>query len=499
VTYDILARVLREALAEHEHRAWLVPITNREGFHIDVARLPAEMRLRTAAEYDAYLARLADFPRFAREQMANMREGIARGVTLPKVVLAGFDQTLSAHVKPVEETVFFDPFRRLPDAIGPADRTRLTDAARRVIGEAVVPAYRELLRFMKDEYVPAARPTVGASDLPGGRAFYEHRVRMFTSLEVGPEEVHRIGQVEVARIRQEMGALIDRIGFKGDFAAFLRHLRTDPRFYARTPDDLLKQASWIAKRMDGQLPRLFRTLPRMPYGVSPIPDYLAPKTTGAYYSEPAGDGTRSGTYFLNTYDLPSRPLYVLEALTLHEAVPGHHLQLALQQEIAGLPPLRRFVSSNAFVEGWALYAERLGRDVGFYQDVYSDFGRLTYEMWRACRLVVDTGLHALGWSRQQALDFMGGHTALSLHEVTTEVDRYIAWPGQALGYKMGELKIRELRRQAEEALGPRFDAREFHDVVLRNGSVPLDVLAEEVAAYLEDGGRVRAGSSISVR
>ena len=497
VTYDILARTQREALGELEHRAWLVPITNREGFHIDVARLPDDMPLATVGEYEAYLARLADFPRYAREQIANMRQGLALGVTLPRAVLAGFDQTIRAHVKPPEETVFFAPFRRFPAAITAEDRARLTDAGRKVVEDAVVPAYRALLGFMLEEYVPGARPTVGASALPDGRRFYEHRVRMFTSLQTTPEDVHRVGQAEVARIRREMDGVIARTGFAGDFAAFLHHLRTDPRFYASTPDDLLRQASWIAKRMDGQLPRLFRTLPRMPYGVTPIPDFIAPKTTGAYYSQPAGDGTRAGTYFVNTYDLASRPLYVLEALTFHEAVPGHHLQLALQQEIDDLPPLRRFVSSSAFVEGWALYAERLGLEAGFYQDPYSDFGRLTYEMWRACRLVVDTGLHALGWSRQQAIDFMAGNTALSLHEVTTEIDRYIAWPGQALGYQMGELKIRELRRKAEEALGAGFDLRAFHDVVLRNGSVPLDVLEEEVAAYL--GEAVRAGSIISVR
>jgi uncharacterized protein (DUF885 family) len=296
-----------------------------------------------------------------------------------------------------------------------------------------------------------------------------------------------------------MEAVIARVGFGGDFAAFLRFLRTDPRFYAHTPEELLKDASAIAKRMDGQLPRLFRRLPRMPYGVAPIPDYIAPKTTGAYYTQPSGD-TRAGTYFVNTYQLDSRPLYTLEALTLHEAVPGHHLQLALQQEMTDLPPLRRFSQFNAFVEGWALYAERLGLEAGFYHDPYSDFGRLTYEIWRACRLVVDTGLHALGWTRQQAIDYMAANTALSLHEVTTEVDRYIAWPGQALGYKIGELKIRELRRKAEAALGERFDLRAFHDVVLRNGSVPLGVLEEEVAAYLDGPDRGRAGvSSISVR
>jgi uncharacterized protein (DUF885 family) len=281
-----------------------------------------------------------------------------------------------------------------------------------------------------------------------------------------------------------MRAVMKEAGFTGEFAEFLTFLRTDPRFYAKTPQELLKEASFIAKKMDAKLPSLFGTLPRLPYGVEPVPDAIAPKYTGGRYVPAPPGGVRAGTYWVNTYNLPSRPLYVLESLTLHEAVPGHHLQNALQREMTGLPDFRRFAQVGAFGEGWGLYSERLGLEAGFYQDPYSNFGRLTYEMWRACRLVVDTGLHAFGWTRQQAMDYLASHTALSLHEVRTETDRYIAWPGQALSYKMGELKIRELRARAEKELGSRFDIRAFHDAVLRNGPVPLTVLESEIDAFI---------------
>jgi uncharacterized protein (DUF885 family) len=485
VSYDIFRRLQEDSLAEFEHHVYLVPITNREGFHVDFARLPSETRFSTAADYEHYIARLRAFPDHARQQIATMRQGIATGYTLPRVALEGVEGSISAHVKDPEQTVFFAPFRSFPPAVSEADRQRLAEAGRRAIAEAVVPAYREFLEFVQREYVPSARTTIGASALPNGRAFYQHRVRQETTLEIVPEEVHRIGLAEVERIRREMQAVIDKIGFRGTFREFLDSLRTDPRFYVDTPERLLAEASLICKRMDGELPRLFLRLPKLPYGIAPIPDFIAPKTTGAYYGPGSGDGTRAGTYFVNTYDLKSRPLYVLEALSFHESVPGHHLQIALQQEMADLPAFRRFGSFTAFVEGWALYAERLGLEAGFYKDPYSDFGRLTYEIWRACRLVVDTGMHALGWTRQQAIDFMTDNTALSHHEVATEVDRYIAWPGQALGYKMGELKIRELRAKAEAALGPKFDVREFHDVVLRNGPVPLAVLEDEVNGYVQ--------------
>jgi uncharacterized protein (DUF885 family) len=353
-----------------------------------------------------------------------------------------------------------------------------------VIEKAVVPAYRGLQRFMEEEYLPGARPTIAAADLPDGARFYEHRVRMNVSLPVTPSAVHEIGLQEVSRIRGEMEAVRRTVGFDGDHAAFGAFLRRDPRFCVETPAQLLKEVAFILKRMDGELPRLFRTLPRLPYGIKPVPDYLAPQTTTAYYWEGAGDGSRAGCYFVNTFDLPSRPLYELEALSLHEAVPGHHLQIALQQELADLPEFRRFEGFTAFVEGWGLYAERLGLEVGFYTDPYSDYGRLTYEMWRACRLVVDTGMHAFGWTRERAVAFMLENTALTELNVRNEVDRYITWPGQALAYKMGELKIRELRRKAEERLGGRFDLRSFHDAVLLDGAIPLDVLEAKIVAWL---------------
>jgi len=331
--------------------------------------------------------------------------------------------------------------------------------------------------------VPGARAEVGACHLPNGREFYRHRIRYFTSLDLSAEEVHNTGQSEVKRIRAEMVKSMRTAGFQGGLSAFIDYLRTDPRFYTATPEALLKETAYVLKRIDGELPRLFKTLPRTPYGIRPIPDASAPGNTAAYYFPATGDGRCAGFYYVNTFDLKSRPLYEIEALSLHEAVPGHHLQIALQLEL-DLPPFRRFYGFTEFVEGWALYAERLGLEVGFYQDPYSDFGRLSYEMWRACRLVVDTGLHALGWSRQQAIDFMAANTSSTLLNIANEVDRYIAWPGQALAYKVGELKIRELRARAEQELGSRFDLREFHDLLLGSGAVPLDLLERMVGRWI---------------
>ncbi|HWK89847.1 MAG TPA: DUF885 domain-containing protein, partial [Longimicrobium sp.] len=361
---------------------------------------------------------------------------------------------------------------------------RLAAAGREAISTSVVPGFRDFLAFLRAEYLPAGRPGIAASDLPNGRAVYAQRVRAYTTLDVTADQVHETGLREVARIRAEMDSLIRKTGFTGSFAEFVQFLRTDPRFYVATPEALLQHTSLVLKRMDGELPRLFGRLPRMSYGIKEIPAFMAPGTTTAYYSPPAGDFTRSGTYWVNTYDLRSRPLYEVEALSFHEAVPGHHMQVALAQELEGVPQFRRFASFTAFVEGWALYAEKLGKEVGFFTDPYSDFGRLTYEMWRACRLVVDTGMHAKGWTRQQAIDFMAANSALTLLNITNEVDRYIAWPGQALGYKMGQMKISELRAEAERALGPRFDLRAFHDVVLGSGAVPLTVLEGNVREWI---------------
>jgi uncharacterized protein (DUF885 family) len=324
--------------------------------------------------------------------------------------------------------------------------------------------------------------------LPRGREFYRHRVRQFTTLDVEPQQIHDTGQAEVRRIKAEMEAVIREAGFKGDFNAFVEFLRHDPRFYAESPEQLLKEVSLVLKRMDGELPKLFKTLPRTPYGIREVPDFIAPRTTTAYYQPPAGDGSRAGFYYVNTHNLKGRPLYEIEALSLHEAVPGHHLQIALAQELNDVPPFRRFAGFTAFVEGWGLYAERLGLEVGFYRDPYRNFGRLSYEMWRACRLVVDTGMHYLGWTREQAITFMADNTALSLHNITAEVDRYIAWPGQAVAYKTGELKIRELRDLAEERLGDGFDVREFHDAVLASGAIPLSALEANVRMWIDRKG-----------
>jgi uncharacterized protein (DUF885 family) len=485
VSYDILVRQLRDELTDFEFQAYLMPLTADWGFHIGFARLPSEVPLATVQDYENYIARLRAFAEYANQHIALMRRGLEIGFTQPRVVLEGYDETIRVHVvDDPRRSAFYRPFAAFPTTVPEGERARLEAAGVAAIAESVVPGYRAFLEFMTREYMPGARTSIGASELPNGRDYYTHLVEHFTTLPLTPEAVHRTGQAEVRRIRAEMEQVIERVGFRGDFEAFLRFLRTDPRFYARTPEELLKEASYIAKRMDGKLPALFKTLPRLPYGVAPVPDEIAPKFTGGRYVGAPVGSTQPGYYWVNTYALASRPLYVLEALTLHEAVPGHHLQIALAQELTGVPPFRRFADATAFTEGWGLYSERLGLEVGFYQDPYRQFGRLTYEMWRACRLVVDTGMHAMGWSRQRAMDFLAQNTALSLHEVRTEIDRYISWPGQALAYKIGELKIRELRREAEEMLGPAFDIREFHDVVLRNGAIPLGVLESQVRQYL---------------
>jgi uncharacterized protein (DUF885 family) len=485
VSYDMLARQLQGRVEDFGFGGYQIPITVDEGFHIALAQLPDRAPLATTKDYENYIARLRATPTYVRQQIANMRVGMKRGFTMPRITLEGYEVTIASHVvDDPAKSVFDRPFARFPTTVPEGDRARLRDAGRAAITGAVVPAYREFLEFMTKEYIPGARTTLGASAMPDGRAYYRHTIRSFTTLDIAPEEVHRIGLAEVTRIRAEMDSVMRQTGFTGDFAAFLEFLRTDPRFYAKTPDELLKEAAWIAKRMDGQLPSLFRKLPRLPYGIQPVPPHLAPKYTGGRYVSAPFGSTQPGYYWVNTYALETRPLYILEALTLHEAVPGHHLQIALAQEQEGLPDFRRHAYISAFGEGWGLYSERLGLEAGFYTDPYRNFGRLTYEMWRACRLVVDTGIHDMGWTRDQAMEFLGSNTALSRHEVKTETDRYISWPGQALAYKLGELKIRELRGRAERALGPRFDVREFHDVVLRNGVVPLSVLEEQVDAYI---------------
>ena len=485
--FDILKWQLEDSLAEYKYQAHLVPITQRSGFHIEFPELPREVPLVTAQDYRNYAARLKGFKAYAEGHIELMRAGISAGQVLPAVVLEGWKESLDAQiVSPPENSLLFEPCRQFPVTVEASAHEELRKAVSEGIAQGVIPGYQRFREFMEKEYVPQARGSIGASALPGGRAFYRHRVRSFTTLDVTPEEVHNIGLAEVKRIRAEMAEILKKVEFEGDFAAFTKYLREDPKFYAKTKKELLAEASLALKKMDGKLPELFGKLPRMPYGLREIPDYVAPRTTSAYYQLPSGDGTRAGYYNLNTYNLDSRPLYALEALSLHEAVPGHHLQLALQQEIEGLPEFRRYTGFTAYVEGWALYSERLGLEVGFYEDPYSDFGRLTMEIWRACRLVVDTGIHYFGWTREQAIEFLRDNSAMSLHNIRAEVDRYISWPGQALGYKMGELKIRELRSLAEKELGTKFDIRAFHDAVLASGSVPLDILEENVITWIKE-------------
>jgi uncharacterized protein (DUF885 family) len=485
IDYDMFAAQLRERLEAHRFKEHLLPINADSGFHTSFALMPQSMRFASPDDYDAYLARLRAFPAYVDQHIQLMREGLRTGMTIPRAALAGVETSMDALVvDDPERSPLWAPFARLPSTFADGERSRLQDAGRAALRDDVTPAYRRFLTFMTDEYLPGARETLGASELPDGRAYYDWLVKKFTTLDLTADEVHEIGLREVAAIRAEMDTVMRQTGFTGSFDAFLRLLRTDPRFYPRTADQLLKEASYIAKRMDAKLPSLFGRLPRQPYGVAPVPEYLAPKYTAGRYNGNPPDGTEPGYYWVNTYALETRSLYNLEALTLHEAVPGHHLQIALANEVESVPNFRRYSYISAFGEGWGLYAEWLGLEAGFYTDPYSNFGRLTYAMWRAARLVVDTGLHAKGWTRQQAIDYLASHTALSIHECTTETDRYISWPGQALSYKMGELKIRELRRRAEESLTGRFDVRAFHDAVLSNGSVPLPVLEQIVDAYI---------------
>jgi uncharacterized protein (DUF885 family) len=485
VSYDIFGGRLERLVADVEFRTYEIPLNADSGFHMSFARLPVDVPLRTQSDYENYLSRLQAFPRYMDQQIANMRAGIDRDFVLPAVVLRGYEATIAAHV--VEEpgdSVFYRPLQSFPRGVPESSRDELVERGSAVIEDQVIPAYSRFLEFMVDEYIPQARSDIAATRLPNGNAYYAEQIRQHTTLELSAEEIHAFGLDEVARIRAEMLEVIDEVGFEGGFRAFIDHLRTDPRFYPQSADELMRYAAYLAKKMDARLPKLFRTLPRLPYGVEPVPLSIAPKyTTGRYLPAPIGS-TRGGTYWVNVYALDKRPLFNMEALTLHEAVPGHHIQIALANEIEGLPDFRRYSYLSAFGEGWGLYAERLGLEVGFYTDPYSNFGRLSYEMWRACRLVVDTGMHAMGWTRDEAMDYMAANTALALHNVETEIDRYISWPAQALAYKLGEMKIRSLRQKAERELGPAFDVRDFHDAVLLRGPVPLPVLERQIEDWI---------------
>ena len=489
LNYDLFDYELRDRVALARFRDWRMPLTSDSGFHTEVLRMADGVAMPKIADVEHYIARLIAVPTYFDQQIANLRQGIADGATLPAAVMPGVLRIIEDQQYPIpEDCPLYEPFRSLAADIPAAEQERLRTAGRAAIAERVLPAYARLLAFMCDEYTPRARAGIAAADLPDGPAWYAALVHHYTTLEVAPEDVHRTGLAEVARIQAQMDAAMRAAGFTGDYPAFLSFLRSDPQFYARTPQQLLERAAWIAKQVDGRLPAFFGRLPRQPYGVEPVPADLAPNYTAGRYSPAPLGGTKGGAYWVNTTALDQRPLYALTALTLHESVPGHHLQIALARELEGVPPFRQNLDPDVFVEGWALYAEKLGVEMGMYATPYDDFGRLTYEMWRACRLVVDTGMHALGWSREQARAYLREHTALSEHEVQTEIDRYIAWPGQALAYKTGEMQILELRERARRALGARFDLRTFHDVVLGAGGVPLPVLQRRVAAYIDSAG-----------
>jgi uncharacterized protein (DUF885 family) len=489
LNYDIFALLLENEITELSFPAYRLPLTKSGGFHLFFPDLHLLTPFDNILDYENYIARLKGLYQYFLDAIELMRMGLQSGYKPPRVTLDGIVESLQSHlVDDPEQSVFFQPCLNFPPSVDESHRLRLRNDMQAAIRNSVLPAYSALLKFLLDEYLLSARESVSAAEFPDGSSFYQHRIRYFTTLNLTPEAVHQTGLDEVHRIRDEMESLISTTGFAGGFRAFIDFLRTDSRFYAPSPEQLLKETAYVLKRIDGELPRLFKTLPRLSYGIRAIPEFSAPGNTTAYYQPGAGDGTRAGIYYVNTYDLKSRPLYEIEALSLHEAVPGHHLQIAIQQELGELPNFRRFSGFTSFVEGWALYAERLGLEVGFYTDPYSNFGRLSYEMWRACRLVVDTGMHALGWTRQQAIDFMTENTSSTLLNITNEVDRYIGWPGQALAYKIGELKIRELRAHAEKQLGPRFDLREFHDLLLGSGAVSLDVLETLVHSWMTQQG-----------
>lgn len=461
----------------YDHR---FPIRSLTGYHSYFAHAPGNMAFNTVEDYEKYLVSLADFPRYNRENMDLMREGIETGYTQYCESMEGYENTISEFiVDDLDQSVFYAPFLDFPVTVPEAVRADLSEQGGKLIREKVVPAYRELYRFFTEEYQPNCREAVGITSLEGGQAYYAYLIRFFTTTDMQPQEIHDLGLSETRRIRAEMEAVIASTGFEGSFQQFLEFLRTDSQFFASDSQDLLEKIALITKKMDGQMPRFFGTLARNTYELRPTDG------RGAYYVSGEEGGRTAGIYFINITDLKAQPLYNLEALSLHEAVPGHHHQSALAMEL-DLPEFRRTLYHAGFGEGWGLYAEHLGKEAGFYQDPYSDFGRLTYEMWRANRLVVDTGMHAFGWSRQQAIDYLLQNSAMTPTEVTKEVDRYITWPGQALAYKIGELRIKALRKKAEAALGTDFDIRAFHDVVVGNGSLAIDVLEELVDEWIAE-------------
>jgi len=482
IDFQVYRYQIDSLLAAQRYRDYEKPLNADTSFWGDV-QATARETFRTEQDYRAYLTMMNDVPRYFAQQTANMKAGLARGFTPPRVTVEGRDATIASALegKAIQDNPFYLPFIKMPAAIPPETQAALRAAGAVAIRDQVIPAYRTLLTFLRDEYIPRARTRIDAYSLPDGRAYYQSKIREFTTLDLSPDQIHQIGLNEVASIHAQMLGVMKEAGFKGDLPGFLAFLRTDPQFYARTPQELLSRAAWIAKTFDGKAKSWFGRLPRSRFGIVPVPADIAP-----FYTSGRGG---PGVYLVNTYNLPSRPLYALPALTLHESAPGHAFQMPLAQENKDLLPFRRQSYISAYGEGWALYCEKLGDEMGMYETPYDRFGMLSYQMWRAARLVVDTGIHAMGWTRAQAQQYLHDNTALADHEIETEVDRYIAWPGQALSYYLGEKTIVELRAKAERALGPSFNVRAFHDTVLQMGSVPLPVLRARIDRFIAEGGK----------
>ena len=494
LNYDLFRRELESSIDGHQYKSYLMPISQRGGVQ-SIESTAETIRLANAEDYEDWLVRMAGVEDVIEETMELQEQGRKSGYMPPKILMERIpDQIASQLVEDPELSPFFIAFAEMPDAISETDQERLRQTAKEIIDESIVPAYRRFSRYFNDTYLPASRDSIGASSLPNGEAFYEYRVRTFTTTQMTPDEIHRLGLNEVKRIRNEMQLVIDELEFDGSFADFLHFLRTDPQFYYDTPEELFEGYLAVSKRIDPELVKLFGKLPRMPYGLRPIPDNIAPDTTTAYYNQPAADGSRPGYYYVNLYRPEVRPKYEMEVLSVHEAVPGHHLQIALQMELEEMPEFRKYIDFTAFTEGWGLYSESLGYEMGLYRDPYSHFGALTYDMWRAVRLVVDTGMHYKGWTRQQAIDFFMDNAAKTEQDIVNEIDRYISWPGQALGYKIGQLKMLELRRKSEMALGDDFDIRAFHDEMLGGGALPLEVLETRMNRWLAEQLRQKAAT-----
>jgi len=490
ISSELLQFKLKDIVDFNKFEMYLNPIQADQGFHLNL-----NYRVKPILDYEdakAYLNVLNDIPHFVDQNIALIKEGLEKGVSQPKIIFKGYESSYNKHiVDSYTESYFYSPFEKLPTTFTQHQKDSILLEAQTAITKNVIPSFKKIKTFFEEDYIPNTRDAIGVSETPGGKEFYQNRINFYTTTTgYTADDIHKIGLSEVARIRTEMDKIIAEVGFDGSFPEFLNFLRTDEQFYATTGKDLLKEARDIAKRIDAELPKFFNTLPRKPYGVIKVPDAIAPKYTGGRYSG-SQSSTEPGYYLVNTYKLESRSLYNLPALTAHEAVPGHHLQISLNQELGdSIPEFRKGFYLSAYGEGWALYTEFLAEEMGIYTTPYEQFGKLTYEMWRACRLVVDTGIHAKGWSREKVVEYMKSNTALSEHEINTETDRYIGWPAQAISYKMGELKIRELRTKAEKELGADFNIRDFHEVILEQGTVTLPILEKMVNKYIEEATKI---------